>query len=161
MLGQCRESCGCAHSALFHLSPPSLHTTPNLPPPNPDRINTARNTLSHNLDQTPTHHTYPTSIPGKSTPAPTLFQPTRPDPTLDHTHNPPYTISPPDTPYPLPIRPTPTTQPNPSIPPYPLRIVSYPPNPHPRAYPYMPNPPQRLASVLAMRTYHFRGFAVS
>ena len=159
MLGQCRESCGCAHSALFHLSPPNLHTTPSLPPPNPDRINTARYTLSHNLAQTPTHHTYPTSIPPNSTPASTLFQLTRPDPRPYPQPSVHYLT--PDTPYPLPIRPTPTTQPNPSIPPYPLRIVSYPPNPHPRVYPFMPNPPQRLASVLAMRTYHLRGFAVS
>ena len=46
---------------------------------------------------------------------------------------------------PLPTRPTPTPQPNKSIPPYTLHILSYPPNP------YMPIPPQRLVSVLAGR----------
>ena len=35
----------------------------------------------HNLAQTHTHHTYPTSIPPNSTPVSTLLQPTRPDPT--------------------------------------------------------------------------------
>ena len=124
VLGWCRESCGYTHTVLFHLSQPSLHTTPSLPQPTPDRIHTARHTPSHHLAQTYTHHTYPTSIPPNSTPAPTLLQLTRPD--CRPIHNPPYTIPPRDTPYPLPTRttPAPTPQLNPSIPPYPLRMVS-------------------------------------
>ena len=76
----------------------------------------------HHLAQTHTHHTYPTFIPPNSTPRSTLLQ----------------------------TRPTPTSQPDPTTPPYPPHILSYPPNPHP-SYPYMPTPPQRLSSVLARR----------
>ena len=76
---------------------------------------------------------------------PTQLYSNQPDPTLDYIHSPPYTIPSQDTPYPLPTRPTPTSQPKPSTPPYPLHILSYPPNPHP-SYPYMPTPPQRLIS---------------
>ena len=105
----------------------------------------------HHLAQTHTHHTYPTSIPPNSTPESTLPRP-------DHIKNAPYTIPQTDTPYSLPTRPTPTPQPDPATPPYPPHILSYPPNPHP-SYPYMPDPPQRLSSVLARRTCHKGGFA--
>ena len=119
----------CIQPYSTYKSPPNLHTTPSLPSPTPDRIHIARHTPSHYLSQTPTHHTYPTSIPPNSTPAQTLLQPTRPDPRpypqpSVHYPTPRHTLPPP-------TRPTPTPQPNPSIPPYPLHIVSYPPNHHP------------------------------
>ena len=109
---------------------------------------------SHHLAQTPTnhtHYTYHASIPPNSTPAPTLLQPTRPDPRPYP--QPSVSYPTPDTSYPLPTRPTPTPQPNPSTTPCTRHILSYPPNPHP-SYPYMPTPPQRLASDLARRTCH-------
>ena len=123
------------HQVCPHLSPTAY--TPLTPHP------------SHHLAQTPTHHTYPTSIPPNSTPAPTLLQPTRPDPrpyTQPSVHYPTtrHTLLPPNQ-----TRSHSST----STQPYPFRIVSYSPNPHP-SYPYMPNRPQRLASVLAMLRCH-------
>ena len=62
---------------------------------------------SHHLAQTPTHHTYPTSIPPNSTPAPILLQPTRPDSRQYPQHSvhyptPRHTLPPPN-PYPPPL----------------------------------------------------------
>ena len=140
-----RESCGYTHTALLHLSPPNLHTPclPHLPTTAYAPLATPH---SHHLAQTPirhTLHTYKASILSNSTPAPTLLQPTRPDPRPYPQPSVHYPTR--DTPYPLQTRPTPSPQPNPSTPPYTLHILSYPQSPHP-SYPYMLIPPQRRIS---------------
>ena len=67
--------------------------TPRIPTQSPYNTNSTPHTAYarlarphfHNLAQTHTHHTYPTSIPPNSTPVSTLLQPTRPDPTRSST----------------------------------------------------------------------------
>ena len=63
VLEQCRESCGCTHTALLNLSPPNHRTTPSLSHLTQTAYASLATAHSHHLAQTPTHHTYPTSIP--------------------------------------------------------------------------------------------------
>ena len=133
------------YSTYLHLVPIQHQVFPTY------RIRMARQTAL-SPPSTNSHPPYlSTSIQPNSTPESTLLQPTRPD--LRPYQNAPYTIPQTDTPYPLPTRPTLTPQPDPTTPPYPPHILSYPPN-HIPSYPYMPTPPQRLSSVLARRTCH-------
>ena len=152
VLEYCRESCGCPHTALLHISPPNLYTTLSIPHLPPTAYAPLATSHSHHLAQNITHHTYPTIIPPNSTPAPTLL------PTLDYTHNPRYTIPPTVTPYPLTTRPTPTLKPNPSNPPYPLYTDNRTSKPSSLLLMYA-TPPQRRSSALARHTFHY-GFVV-
>ena len=136
------------HSATPRIPTQSPYNTKSSPPTAYARL--ARPHF-HHLAQTHPHHTYPTSIPPNSTPESTILQPTRPDPRPYQESFVHYPTN--RHPFPLPTRPIPTSQPDPTTPPYPPQILSYPPNPHP-SYPYMSTLPQRLSSILAMRTCH-------
>ena len=113
------------YSTYPHPIPIQHHVFPTYPRPHthhsPHPILTTQPKLP------PTIPTIPTLLPPHpSNPAPTLLQPTRPNPR-------PYPqpcvyYSTPNIPYPLLTRPTSTPKPNPYTPPYTLYILSYTPN---------------------------------
>ena len=123
------------HSAIPRIPTQCPYNTKSSPPTAYTRLTRPH---FHHLAQTHTRHTYPTSIPPNSTPESTVLQQTRP--TLDHIKNAPYTISQTDTPYPPSNQTHSTPQPDPTTPPYPSYILSYPPIPQ-FSYPNMLNPP--------------------